>query len=195
MLACMSRGGSCNGHLPPMTLTLGSRTPTGAPPTGATTSPTRAGGEEDHAGVTTNSSLLLSTAKPDQHRELRAVVYSNFNFKPETYGVTLNPVPTGSPNRQILVAAGSGGPSTTAWNMCNFKKLYNHETQTTQPSPILGDQGGTHIARERNLTPTNKIPQNKSKKIIKTTKNHVKPHDEPTLQTKRNLHKPLYWPL
>ena len=82
----------------------------------------------------------------------------------------MNPAPKGSPNRQILVAAGSGGPSTTAWNMFNFKELYNHETQTTQTSPSSGDQGGTHFARERNLPPTNKNPRKKSKKIIKTTK-------------------------
>ena len=72
--AYMPPGGNSSGHQPPMTLTPGRRTPTRAPTTGATTSPTRAGGEEDHSGVTINSSLLLPTAKPGQHRKLRAIV-------------------------------------------------------------------------------------------------------------------------
>ena len=187
VLACMSRGESCNAQLPPRTRTQGGRSPpTGAAPTGAATKPTTgAGVGEADAGETTNSSLLLPTAKQDQHRELCAVVPSNFNRKPETFGVTMNHAPTGSPNRQILVAAGSGRPSTTEWNMCNFKnfkELYNHETITKTPQTSInpGDQGGTHFARERNLPPTDKNPRNKSKKIIKTIKNHVKPHENLT---------------
>ena len=180
VLACTSRGESCNAQLPPRTRTQGGRSPpTGAAPTGAATSPTTgAGVGEADAGETTNSSLLLPTAKQDQHRELCAVATSNFNRKQETFGITMNHAPTGSPNRQILVAAGSGRPSTTEWNMCNpkeFNELYNPEPKIPKTYPNPGDQGGTHSARERNLPPTYKNPQNKSKKIIiKTNKNSNK---------------------
>ena len=70
----------------------------------------------------------------------------------------MNPAPTSGPNRQLLVAAGSGRPSTPARDLCTFKKLYTTETKLNQSPPIIGDQGGTLIAGARNLVQTNKIP-------------------------------------
>ena len=181
VLACMSRGESCNAQLQPRTRTQEGRSPpTGAAPTGAATKPTTgAGVGEADAGETTSSSLILPTAKQDQHRELCAVATSNFYRKPVTIGITMDHAPTGSPSRQILVAAGSGRSSTTEWNMwnmCNPKELnelYNPKPTLLKTYPNSVDQGGTHPARERNLPPTDINPQNKCKKIIKYNKNPI----------------------
>ena len=155
---------SCSEQLPPRPLTLGGGPPTsGGPPTGATTSTTSpttgAGVGEVDAGATTTSALLLPTAQQHQHRESCAVVSSNFMCKPENFGVTLNPAPTGSLNRQLLVSEGSGGPITTEWNMCIFPELYTKETKQPQTFPNSGHQGGTQPARERNIPITSNYPQ------------------------------------
>ena len=78
--------------------------------------------------------------------------------KPNNCEVTLNPAPTGSLNRQILVSEGSGGPLTTEWNMCIYPELYTKEPQQPLNLPT-GKQGGTQLRRERNISITSNHPK------------------------------------
>ena len=156
------------------------------PPTGwatSTPSPTAGAGEgEVDAGATT-SALLLPTTQEHQHCESCLAVSSNyFMCKPNNREVTLNPAPTGSLNRQILVSEGSGGPLTTEWNMCIYPELYTKEPQQPLNLPTFGTQGGTLPHRERNLSITSNQPKNKlkSKKQPKTGKTYEKPTEHLT---------------
>ena len=167
----MSRGESYKEQTQPQTRTTGDSTPPSeAPPTGAATKPIEEEVGEADGGETTSSSLILLQAQQDQpskHHELRAVTNcNNFYSIPVTMGITMDHAPTGSPSRQILVAAGSGwsSTSTTEWNMYNMcepeglNELYTLKPILPKTYPQLIDQGGTQPARERNLPQTN-LPQ------------------------------------
>ena len=99
--------------------------------------------------------------------------------KPNNFEVTLNPAPTGSLNRQILVSEGSGGPLTTEWNMCIYPELYTKEPQQPLNFPTFGTQ---QQHRERNISITSNHPKNKPKfkKQPKTRKTYEKPTEHLT---------------
>ena len=95
-------------------------------------------GEVDE-GAITDASLLPTEP---QNRESCLTASSTYViFNPNNREVTLNPAPTGSLNRQILMSEGSGGPLSTAWNMCPY-------TELKQPLTIIWNPGRQAPDRE-----------------------------------------------
>ena len=162
------------------------------PPTGegtSTTSPTAEDveGEVDAGATTTSASLLPNTQEPQICESSLTVSSTYFMCNTNNHVVTLNPAPTGSLKRQILVSEGSGGPLSTEWNMSIFPELNKTELKQPLKFPYNGTQGGTHPTREhreRNLSITSNHPKNKSKsKKHPETGKIVEKHAEHLTQT------------